>query len=294
MDQDSVSTQDSYMPGYQEWAGAAFILWDKMGGFGIVYTDNDFQYVRNQNFKDKAVFGELTYHFSDAFRGTFGFRTFQNEFVNDTELALPIWPFLSAEPKFETEEDDTLFKANLSYDLNEDTMIYGTFSEGYRRGGANAVPLTGSLAERPEWQQYSSDNVVNYELGLKGYLGEGAHSYTASVFLIDWDKPQLNTSSSWGFFTVANGESAATQGVELELEGYLNDELHYSLGYAYIKAELTADFYVPSAVWDADPERLQAEDGAELPSTPEHTFSASLDYTYAMENEMYWISQVNA
>ena len=173
-------------------------------------------------------------------------------------------------------------------------MVYGTFSEGYRRGGANAVPLEGSLAERPAWQRYSSDNVVNYELGIKGFLGEGAHSYTASAFLIDWTDPQLNTSSSWGFFTVANGESAQTSGVELELEGYLTDELHYALGYAYIKAELTADFYVPSAVWDADPERLQAEDGDELPSTPEHTISASLDYTYAMENEMYWISQINA
>jgi len=293
MDQDSVSTQDSYMPGYQEWAGEAFAWWPVMADYGMVYTDNDFHYVRNQSFTDQAIFGELTYHFSDDLRATFGFRTFKNEFVNDTELVLPIWPFLGAEPVFETEEDDTLFKANLSYDINDDTMVYATFSEGYRRGGANAVPLDGSLAERPEWQQYSSDSVVNYEFGLKGYLDGGAHSYTASVFLIDWTDPQLNTASSWGFFTVANGESAKTQGFEFELQGYLTDDLHYVLGYAYVQGELTSDFYVPSAVWDEDPQRLQAEDGAKLPSTPENTLSLSFDYTYEMSAEMYWITQIN-
>ncbi|MEW6981282.1 TonB-dependent receptor [Colwelliaceae bacterium 6471] len=293
MDQDTLSSQDSYMPGYQEWAGEAFSWWDVMGGYGMAYTDNDFHYRRNQSFTDKALYGEITYHFSDQFRGTFGVRTFKNEFVNDTTLLLPIWPFLGAEPKFKTEEDDTLFKANLSYDLNKDTMIYATIAEGYRRGGANAVPLEGSLAERPEWQQYNSDSAINYELGVKGYLDKGTHSYTASVFMIDWDNPQLNTSSSWGFFTVANGESAKTQGVELELQGYLSDSLHYVLGYAYVQAELTDDFYVPSAVWSESAQRMQAEDGAKLPSTPENTLSLSFDYTYEMGNETYWITQVN-
>ncbi|MBL4911106.1 MAG: TonB-dependent receptor [Alteromonadaceae bacterium] len=294
MDQDTKSTQDSYMPGYQEWAGAAFSWWPTMAGFGMVFTDNDFHYVRNQNFKDKALYGELTYHFSDKFRGTVGVRTFKNTFINDTTLSLPIWPFLGAEPNFDTDESDTLFKGNLSYDLSDDAMIYTTIAEGYRRGGANAVPLTGSLAERPEWQQYKSDTAINYELGIKGSFGEGMHNYTASIFRIDWTDPQLNTATSWGFFSVANGDSAQTQGLELELQGNLTDDLHYVLGYAYVKAELTSDFYVPSAVWSDAPTRLQAKDGAKLPTTPENTFSLSVDYTYEMDNEMYWVTQVNS
>jgi outer membrane receptor protein involved in Fe transport len=294
MDQDTLSTQDSYMPGYQEWAFSAFpTWWDTMGGFGMVYTDNDFHYVRNQNFKDTAIFGELTYHFSDKFRATVGARYFDNEFTNDTVLALPIWPFLSDEPNFKTNESDTLFKGNISYDLSDDTMIYGTFAEGYRRGGANAVPLSGSLEERPEWQQYTSDSVTNYEIGLKGFLDDGAHSYTVSAFLIDWQNPQLNTATSWGFFAVANGESAQTSGIELELQGYLTDDLHYIVGYAYVQAELTDDFYAPSSVGATDSTYLVAADGTRLPATPENTFSVSMDYTHSMDNGMYWITQVN-
>jgi iron complex outermembrane receptor protein len=293
MDQDSQSTQDSYMPGYQEWAGAAFAWWPTMGGFGMVYTDNDFHYVREQNFKDKALFGELTYHFSDDLRATFGARRFDNTFVNNTELVLPIWPFLGADPSFETSESDTLFKANIAYDINSDTMLFATVAEGYRRGGANAVPLTGSLAERPEWQQFDSDTAVNMELGIKGYLADHKHSYSLSAFRLDWDNPQLNTASYWGFFTVANGESARTQGIELELQGYLSDSIHYVLGYAYVDGQLTDDFYVPSGVGADSPTRLQASDGAKLPASPEHTFSLALDYTYSLKNDMYWVSQLN-
>ncbi|GLS83851.1 TonB-dependent receptor [Paraferrimonas haliotis] len=293
MDQDTKSSQDSYMPGYQEWAGAAFTWWPTMGGFGMVYTDQDFLYRRVQNFKDMAAFGELTYHFSESFRVTGGIRGFKNEFVNDTEVSFPIWPFLGAEPSFKTDENGTLFKFNASFDITDDMMVYGTVAEGYRRGGANAVPLTGSLAERPEWQQYKSDSAINYELGLKGFLGDNNHSYTLSGFLIDWKDPQLNTASAWGFFTVANGESARTQGIEAELRGYLTDELKYNLGYAYVDAFLTADFYVPSAVWATDTYRLQAKDGDKLPSTPEHTLTAGLDYVHSFENGWDWITSVN-
>ncbi len=293
MDQDSLSTQDSFMPGYQDWAGAAFPWWPTMADFGMVFTDNDFHYNRNQNFEDRAFFGEITYHFSEDFRTTFGLRNFDNSFTNDTILQLPIWPFLGAEPSFKTEEDDTLFKFNASYNIDDNTMVYLTVAEGYRRGGANAVPLTGSLAERPEWQQYKSDSVTNTEVGIKGTYGEGNHTYTASVFTVDWDDPQLNTASYWGFFAVANGESAQTQGIELELSGFFNDNWHYSLGYAHVNAELTADFYAPSSVFAADPTQLIAADGAKLPATPDDTLSVGLDYTHNLDNGMYLTTRVN-
>ncbi|TKB45387.1 TonB-dependent receptor [Thalassotalea mangrovi] len=293
MDQDRKVYQDSFMPGYQQWANAAFPWWGIMGDFGMVYTDNDFHYVRDESFKDTALFGEVTYHFSDDFRATVGLRTFDNESDNDTVLSLPIWPFLGDSPSFGEDDNDTLFKANVSWDLGQSTMLYGTVSEGYRRGGANAVPLDGSLEERPEWQQYFSDSITNYEVGLKGYLGDNNHGYTASLFLMDWQDPQLNTASYWGFFTVANGDSAESQGLELDLHGYLGDDLRYVIGYAYVQAELTDDFYAPSSVFAENPEYLVAEDGDELPLTPEHTLSFSLDYTFSLDNGWYWITNAN-
>lgn len=293
MDQDTRSYQDSYMPGYQAWAGAAFTWWPTMAGFGMVYTDNDFHYVRDVNNKDSALFGELTYHISDDFRILGGFRRFKTETDNDTVLQLPIWPALGSSPSFSDDESDTLFKFNASYDLDDVTMVYATVAEGFRRGGANAVPLSGSLAERPEWQRYSPDYTTNYEVGIKGFLMDRAHSYTLSAFLMDWDDPQLNTASFWGFFTVANGESAETSGLELELQGYFTPEWHYVFGYAYVKGELTGDFRAPSGVNSESSTYLVAPKGTELPLAPEHTLSFSIDHTYTMDNGMYFVSRAN-
>ncbi|MEO2279084.1 TonB-dependent receptor [Pseudoalteromonas pernae] len=294
MDQESFTYQDSIMPGYQAWAAAAFDWWDVMGDYGMVYTDQDFYYRRNVDFKDTAIFGELTYHFSDKLRTTIGARYFDNEYVNETDLILPIWPYLGDDPSFTSEEDDILFKGNISYDISADTMLYGTISEGYRRGGANAVPLEGNLAERPQWQSYQSDSVTNYEFGVKGYLADRAHSYTLSAFYMDWQNPQLNTASAWGFFTVANGEAAETKGLEAELQGYITDDLRYVLGYAHVKAELSEDFFAPSPVWVDSPTTQVADKGDTLPLTPEHTLSFSLDYTHTLDGGIYWITRANA
>jgi outer membrane receptor protein involved in Fe transport len=81
-------------------------------------------------------------------------------------------------------DSGTLWKFNASYDLHDQLMAYGTISEGYRRGGSNAVPLSGVFAEDPAWQRYDSDTVTNYEIGIKG-TGEQAF-FNVDFFYVDW------------------------------------------------------------------------------------------------------------
>ncbi|WP_163932686.1 TonB-dependent receptor [Paraferrimonas sp. SM1919] len=294
MNQDTDAYQNSYMPGFSEWVNANPSVADTADSWGMVRNlDQDFLYRRDQNFIDKALFGELTYHLSDSFRATLGARHFRNEFKNTTEVSLPLYA-VTADPTFNNEESDTLFKVNVSFDVTDSTMLYTTISEGYRRGGANAVPLEGTFRERETWQTYKSDSLVNYEAGVKGYLGDKNHNYTASLYLMDWKDPQLNTATpDWGFFAVANGQSAETKGVELELKGYLTDDLSYNIGYTYAKAELTADFLKPSAWWQDSDTSLQAEKGARLPGTPEHAFSMGTEYITTVGNDMDWITGLN-
>ena len=124
-------------------------------------------------------------------------------------------------------------------------MLYGTYSQGYRHAGANAVPTTGKYAENPDYFTFDSDTVDNYEIGYKGTRGDLA--YSVSVYYTDWQDPQLNTATSnWGFFAAINGESARTQGIEIELSGSLAEHLTYSVGYTYADSELTDDVYQPA------------------------------------------------
>ncbi|SHF91758.1 Outer membrane receptor proteins, mostly Fe transport [Microbulbifer donghaiensis] len=293
MDQDSKAGQNSTMPGWADWTAAAPTPWDlatslmdTLSGWAADVQDQDFYFRRNQNFVDKAVFGEATINFTDTLRLTLGMRSFENELVNESQLSLPIWPFLgNGDASFETKESDTLFKGNLSWDISDSLMSYATVSEGYRRGGANAVPTIGFYAEDPGYLRYDSDSVVNYEFGLKG--STDAFRYTVSAFYTDWKDPQLNAATpNWGFFAAMNGDSARVQGIEFELDGYLSDSLHYNLGYTFVDGELTADFVTPTGV-------TIAEEGERLPSTAENTFSVAMDYTTAFSDGIDWVSRIN-
>jgi iron complex outermembrane receptor protein len=285
-DQDLISTQQSFLRGFETW----YDLW--AGDPSFVVTDKDFDYSRNENFTDLGIFGEATWHVSDTFRLTGGLRYFDVDFENNTYMAVGLWApgifFIEDTALFAESESDVLFKVNASFDLSDDMMLYGTISEGYRRGGSNAVPLSGPFAEDPGWLQYGSDSVMNYEVGIKGTMGR--IRYSAAAFFVDWKDVQINTASSnWAFFTAANGDKAETKGIEIELEGYLSDQVHYNFGYAYVDGELTKDARAPTASAG-----VIAPAGATLPGTAENTLNASLDYTQELNNGMTWMSRINA
>ncbi|NMH60267.1 TonB-dependent receptor [Alteromonas ponticola] len=291
LDQETRATQDSLMPGFTEWAQASGFD-ETLASWGGTLTDQDFRYRDNGDVKDVSVFGEVTWHVNTDLDLTFGLRRFDNEIANDTEIELPIYPG-AAEVGATTEESDTLFKVNLSYDVSDEMMVYGTVSEGYRRGGTSAVPLTGGFAENPEYLNYASDSVTNYELGVKGNTGETFYALT--LYRMDWEDPQLNvTTPNWGFYAAINGVSARTQGVEFETRGYLTDSLQYGVQYAFTDAELTDDLYIPAGTQDNPSEVLRAVKGERLPSTAKHTFSASLEHYQELNSDFYLLSRASA
>ncbi len=285
LDQDLGSTQQSFLRGFKQW-------WDTLvpAAADAVTGDQDFDYARSETYKDLSIFGELTYHFSDTVRGTLGFRYFDNEFTNVTFVDLPLFAgvFTPETSRFEINDDDMLFKANLAWDITDNSMLYSTISEGYRRGGANAVPTSGTFAEDPGWLRYEPDSVVNYEIGIKSEFERVR--LTAAAFLVDWSDAQVNTATTnWGFFAVLNGGDASTSGLELEIDGYVNENVEYRLGYAYVDAKLDDPVFAPD---NAVTPRALAD--AELPGTPEHTLNGTLILSRDVGNRARWITRLNA
>ncbi|MEX1222213.1 MAG: TonB-dependent receptor [Idiomarina sp.] len=290
LDQDTASGQDSFMPGFSEWAEASGFD-DTLAGWGGTLTDQDFRYRDNRNVKDKSVYGELTWNVNDRLSATGGVRFFQNDIRNDTSIELPIYPGAAV---IDSDFDDSgsLFKANLSYDVSDSMMWYATVSEGYRRGGTSAVPISGGFAENPAYLSYAPDSVVNYETGLKGNINR--HSYSVAVFRMDWDDPQLNIATpNWGFYAAVNGDKARSQGLEAEFKGYLTDSVKYNLGYSWVNAELTEDLVVPSGNADSPSSYVYAEKGEQLPSMAEHTLSAGLNHSMDVSNGLYLVTNTS-
>jgi len=285
-DQEQTADQISTLAGYKAWASTVF-GW-MSDGYGYSDIDNDFDFDSTTKIKETAFFGEATYDVSDRLSLTAGIRYFDSKVTADATVDLPFWNSLFPAAVIEGEtsgKKDALFKFNMSYDVNDDTMIYATVSEGYRRGGATAVPLTGNFAEDPSWLSYGSDTTRNYEIGIKGATND--IRYTLSGFYVDWSNPQINTATSnWGFFTVANGDSARSIGIEAEVEGYVGNALHYNLGYAFSDAKLTSDFLSPTG-------SLIAADGNRLTGVPKHMLNIAFDYTTDITSDIVMVARVN-
>jgi outer membrane receptor protein involved in Fe transport len=298
MDQENSVYQLSYNPGMNLFKNACRSTGDPVCTVGGLYggfwprfyagdlSEIDFEYIRDTSYKETAIYGELTYNFTDTFRVTGGLRWFDNETVNDTILGFPLPPGSTspAAPQSTDSDSDVLVKLNASWDFNEYNMLYATYSEGYRHGGAQAVPSldNGDPFGEPNAEgirTFQSDSVQNYEIGIKGTRER--IRYTASLFHVDWDTPQLNTTSAfYGFYLAANGDEASTEGVELELEGVLAESFNYRLGYTYVRAELDKDFISPQTG------TVVAPAGSTLPIAPKNVLSLSLDNTWQVGREM--------
>ena len=252
-----------------------------------------FTYIRPQDIEDFAVFGELSHHLTDQWQVTLGARVFWNENKSSLTSTFPLFGAVASADGMdpsgfnfaegENDVQDEIFKINTSYDLGDDLMAYFTWAEGFRRGGANAFPLTGFNAEDPLLLTFRPDRVTNYEVGAKGTLFDRL-TYAAALYRIDWEDPQLaGTFLPSGFQAVVNAEEARTQGIELEGRLQATEQLSITAGYAYTDAEFTKDFATPLGPSDLVPD-FQGADGNRLPGVPESIATWAIDYVHPVGN----------
>jgi outer membrane receptor protein involved in Fe transport len=275
-------------------------------------TDTMFGYTRLSQFKDRALFGELTRHLTDKWQVTGGARVFWQEFHQSLDQVIPYeGPINSTLPYPQNLTDamgttiadrtqgfhDHTFKLNSSYALEDSTRVYATFSQGFRHGGVNAVPVGGCLyCESNSVVPYRSDTVDNYEVGAKGTLG-GHLRYSAAVYRVNWDDIQIQTFGQSGDPVVVNGKTARSQGIELEAQARLGGGWSANFGYGLTDAELTQDFsvvdvvahaFVPSTVL------VSGFAGNRLPNVPRQTLTGEVNYSAPLRADLDFDAHLNA
>ena len=119
-----------------------------------------------------------------------------------------------------------------------DVLVYGTWSQGFRRGGTNAFRNDGSKLVRPELQSYAPDSTDNKEVGLKGFLFDRQLYIETDVYQIDWKDVQTYRSQTvGGVFPLngtTNGPNAKTQGFEFSSRLRVNE--NWQLSYSATKS----------------------------------------------------------
>lgn len=231
----------------------------------------------------RAVFGEVSYDLTDKLTATVGGRFFKYD-KDESSLreggfaGLPIGGGTPSD--FDSDESDSSFKANVSYEPVKDALVYASWAEGFRLGKPQAGLSPGlcdqnndglvdnSTVSIESTQRVDSDFLENYEIGTKFALFNRRMAVDASVYHIKWDGLPITTfvtCSPIGY--TANAGAATSDGIELQASVFVADGLRVDLGGGYTKAELSED--APG---------LGAQDGARLPGSPK--FSANLAAQY--------------
>lgn len=240
---------------------------DSSSPFYNVYT-----FATDATYDEMAVFGNLTYNFTDKFEATVGARYSKNEQDYHTTTS---GLFTFGRPLnigFPTEDSANNYLFTVSYKPLDTLTMYVRAANAYRPGGANVLTQTQIDAGAPP--QFESDTLWNYEAGMKGSLGSGAVNYSLAAFSMKWTDIQINTIIS-GFSVVGNVGEAQSDGIEASLGFSPVDGLYLGLSAAYIDAQIEED--APS---------LGAREGDPLPYSPKFSGSALADYRVMLSNDM--------
>ena len=247
------------------------------------------QQVREDN--DKAVFGEMSFDFTERLTGTLGGRYFWTD--NSLEGFFGFAPGFSTsqgeatcfDPKpfhgapcrdldKSTSENDALGKANLTYKLDADKMIYATWSQGFRPGGIN---------RRSTLPPYKADYLDNYEFGWKTEWLDRHLLWNGAVFQENWKDFQFAILGQNGLTEIKNANQARIRGLETNVAWAATYNLTLSAGLAWYHSELTENYcgFTDEAgnpvTRCPDP---QAPKGTELPLTAKYKGNVTARYAF--------------
>jgi len=230
-----------------------------------------------------AVFGELTYDFTDAVSGTLGARFFKND--SDLVGVVGWGPVLfgNADTSVDKTYDDKdqIFKANISWKITDDHMAYATFSEGYRPGGLNRDPGLEAIGK----VEYTPDFLTNYEVGFKTTWLDQRLRLNGAVYFMDWEDIQYTIydfSLSRCCGTTYNLDTAEILGFEVDGTLVASEQWTLFAALSYNDAETTGDFILPNG-------NLPVPKGTELPNVPEWKGNVSSRYEFNVSDyNAYW------
>ena len=196
--------------------------------------------------------------------------------------------------------DDWVPKVSLTYNVDDERMVYALYSEGFRQGGANRNRVPENLSFFPS--VYEPDKLKNYEIGAKTRWMDGRLQINGTYFHGDWSDYQIEAVDP-SFRTcvppenksvdkcsqpfqvmVANVGDAEQDGIELEIKAAPTDRLDLGFNFTWVNAETAEEFFV------SDPENAVPK-GSQLPNVAEYKFATYAQYTwpvsFGFDSEMY-------
>ncbi|MGA0607390.1 TonB-dependent receptor [Phenylobacterium sp. VNQ135] len=177
---------------------------------------------------------------------------------------------------------------NATWKIDDDRMVYVTYSEGFRPGGINRAPVSAP---------YEPDYLKNYEAGWKTTWADGRVRFNGAVFSDKWDDFQLFVQTTANIAEVRNVGQARVRGLETDFAVQLMDGLTVSGAASFLDAELLENYCGRidangnPIVTCASPIALE---GSRLPFSAKFKGSLSVRYEWTMNEADMFVEATGA
>lgn len=178
-------------------------------------------------------------------------------------------------------------RANVSYQVNDDVMVFAEAAKGFRYGGGNQPVPTGTSGIAAQCSSnlaaygYSSapltfgpDKLWNYTVGEKAKIAGGRVTFNASAFYIDWRDVQTRLLLDCSYFFTDNKGRITSKGLELETTIKVTPEITLAGSASFNDSRANGD--IPTA---------GAFDGDKTPYTPRWSAAAQLFLDHPLDSE---------
>ena len=266
---------------------------DPSNPFAVFGADFDFVTDAYPSRESYSLYAQTTYSMTETARLVSGLRYSKDTFKTDVTNFFTVESF-----KAKGTSDEVTSKITGEYDLGEATMVYVTFSKGFKPGGSNLTfGFTDDNAPPMVFPTFEAETVDSTEIGLKTDLLDGQARANIAAFMYDYENLQFQATDPDPYRGgVANIPESEMSGIEIEFTGLISDELTFDMNLAFLNSEVKSDYDVLDNV-DAYQYFFGEEDlryglrenvkGNKLAKTPEFTADVSLVYETDLSSGNY-------
>ena len=248
-------------------------------GASVPFVDPLFEGSFPVTYQEAAAFGNVDYHFTDAFDVAVGLRYAHNK--QTFRYTITPVTFNIIEPSDvlgRSSEGVTTYNFGPRFQLDPNDMVYARVATGYQAGGPNiaifsAVP------------QIAAARITTYETGWKATFPAVHAELNLAVYDNEWHKIQVAATAPGGVGITLNAGKARSSGFTVDGSIRPLAGLTLSADFAYTDARLIDDSAHP-------PGGPGGFSGDRLPNQPKVSGALKVDYGWAVSTR--WSARVGA
>jgi iron complex outermembrane receptor protein len=231
-----------------------------------------------QQRQSKAIYTHLTYDINESLEGFLGVRYTKDigklsnvySWVGDYD-ANYAYDLIVDQPTKRYNDDKVSGSIGLNYQLSDELMLYGSYSQGYRSSAFNG----GATFSTTELTVADPETVEAYEIGVKSRWWDNRLQFNGSLFHNNYKNQQLvNIVGAVRF--LENAGSSYIDGAELEFRALLSEDLSVNIGIGLLDTEYDElSLTNPATSLPVD------LSGNQLPSAPSVNMNIAVDYIAA-------------